>query len=82
MRFPVKRSFGKVKIWQMFPLAVNAEVFLTVKAPYRPLDTGAISQIVRRNLTKTGIKAPGHGSRSFRHSWKRDRDILTWLSKL
>src|SRR5205814_8378142 len=30
----------------------HRNVFLTVKAPYRPLDSGAISQIVRRNLAK------------------------------
>ena len=47
----------------------HRNVFLTVKAPYRPLDTGAISQIVRRNLIRAGIKAPGNGTRSFRHSW-------------
>lgn len=47
----------------------HRNVFLTVKAPYRPLDSGAISQIVRRNLTKAGITTPGKGTRSFRHSW-------------
>jgi integrase/recombinase XerD len=47
----------------------HRNVFLTVKAPYRPLDSCAISQIVRRNLTKAGIKVAGKGTRSFRHSW-------------
>jgi site-specific recombinase XerD len=44
-------------------------VFLAIRAPYHPLDSGAISQIVRRNLTKAGVKSSGSGTRSFRHSW-------------
>jgi site-specific recombinase XerD len=45
------------------------KVFLAIRAPYHPLDSGAISQIVRRNLTKAGVKSSGSGTRSFRHSW-------------
>lgn len=44
-------------------------VFLATKAPYGPLDSGAISQIARRAFRNAGIKQTGYGSRSFRHSW-------------
>jgi integrase len=45
------------------------QVFLTVKAPFRPLDSGAITVIVRHHMEKAGIKAPGSGVRTMRHSW-------------
>ena len=45
------------------------QVFLSVKAPFRPLDSVAISMIVRRHLKHAGVKTPGSGSRALRHSW-------------
>lgn len=45
------------------------EVFLTVKAPCRPLDTSAISRIVGHYMKKAGVKLPGSGTRTLRHSW-------------
>jgi integrase/recombinase XerD len=47
----------------------SREVFLALKAPFRPLDGGAISAIVQRHLKKAGVKTPGSGSRTLRHSW-------------
>jgi integrase/recombinase XerD len=44
-------------------------VFLAIRAPYHPLNSEAISQIVHRNLKKAGVKVSGSGTRSFRHSW-------------
>lgn len=44
-------------------------LFLAAKAPFRPLDSVAISMIVRRYLEQAGVKSPGHGSRTLRHSW-------------
>jgi site-specific recombinase XerD len=44
-------------------------LFLRAKAPYRPLDSVGISMIVRHNLERAGVKVPGRGSRSLRHSW-------------
>lgn len=44
-------------------------LFLRAKAPYRPLDSLAISAIVRGHLEAVGVKTPGRGSRSLRHSW-------------
>jgi integrase/recombinase XerD len=45
------------------------EVFLTTKAPFRPLSSVAISIIIRRYMKKAGVEAPGAGSRTLRHSW-------------
>ena len=45
------------------------EVFLTVKAPFRPPDGSAISRIIQRYLKKAGVKIPGSGARTLRHSW-------------
>ncbi len=45
------------------------QLFLSAKAPFRPLDSVAISMIVRRHLEHAGVKTAGSGSRSLRHSW-------------
>ena len=45
------------------------KLFLSIKAPFRPLDSVAISMIVRRHLEHAGVKTSGSGSRSLRHSW-------------
>jgi integrase len=45
------------------------QLFLSVKAPFRPLDSVAISMIVRRHLEQAGVKTDGSGSRTLRHSW-------------
>ena len=45
------------------------KVFLSAKAPYRPLDSVAISMIVRRHLKSAGVQIPGSGTRTLRHSW-------------
>lgn len=45
------------------------QVFLGVKAPFRPLDSMAISIIIRRHLERAGVKTAGRGARTLRHSW-------------
>jgi integrase/recombinase XerD len=45
------------------------EVFLATKGPYQPLSSMAISNIVQRYLKKAGVKVPGTGSNTLRHSW-------------
>jgi integrase/recombinase XerD len=47
----------------------SRHLFLRVKAPFRPLDSVAISMIVRRHLEQAGVKTAGSGSRALRHSW-------------
>lgn len=45
------------------------EVFLGVKAPHFPLNGQDISIIVRKYMTRTGVKKPKNGSNTLRHSW-------------
>ena len=45
------------------------EVFLTTKAPFRPLTSVTISRVVRTYMEKAGVAAAGSGSRTLRHSW-------------
>ncbi|MBP2671212.1 MAG: integrase family protein [candidate division NC10 bacterium] len=45
------------------------EVFLSVCAPFRPLSAQAISPLVQRRLKNAGVKTPGSGARTLRHSW-------------
>jgi len=45
------------------------EVFLSVKAPFRPMNSMGISTMVRRYLVEAGVKTAGSGSRTLRHSW-------------
>lgn len=45
------------------------EVFLGTRAPFRPLNSVAISQVVQEYLKKAGVKTPRSGTRTLRHSW-------------
>jgi len=45
------------------------EVFLTAKAPFRPLTGLVISNTIRKYLKKAGIQIEGGGSNTLRHSW-------------
>ena len=45
------------------------EVFLGLKAPFRPLSAFAIARIVVEHMKKAGVKKPGSGVRTLRHSW-------------
>jgi integrase/recombinase XerD len=45
------------------------EVFLAARAPFRPLNSVAISRIIRSYMKKAGVKKIGSGSRTLRHSW-------------
>jgi integrase/recombinase XerD len=45
------------------------EMFLTVKAPFRPLNSLVISHLVRGYMRAAGIAQAGTGTRTLRHSW-------------
>ena len=47
------------------PNTAFSEVFLTCRAPYKPLQ--GISEIVRRNMRIAGVNAPCKGANAFRH---------------
>jgi len=51
------------------PENTSRQVFLSAKAPYRPLNSVAVSAIIRNYMTKAGVKIPGSGSQTLRHSW-------------
>ncbi len=54
---------------QRFTKTPFREIFLTVKAPVRPLNSLVISNLVRGYMKKAGISMAGAGSRTLRHSW-------------
>jgi len=44
-------------------------LFLSVRAPFFPIGSGAISRIVCVYMKKAGVKKVGNGSGTLRHSW-------------
>lgn len=69
---PLMTSVGDAVIgylrhrWDRTPFR---EVFLSVKAPARPLNSLNISHLVRGYMRTAGIRQPGVGTRTLRHSW-------------
>ena len=51
------------------PEGLSRKVFLSARAPFRPLNSCAISRIVRSYMKKAGVKKLGSGSGTLRHSW-------------
>jgi integrase/recombinase XerD len=45
------------------------EIFLSANAPFRSLKGLVISAIIRRYMIMAGVKIPGSGSHTLRHSW-------------
>ncbi len=45
------------------------EIFLGVRAPHFPLNSGDISILVRKYMSNAGVKKPKSGSNTLRHSW-------------
>lgn len=50
------------------PRVAREELFLTSKAPFRPLHSSTVSSIVSRGLDRGGIAAPTRGANLLRHS--------------
>lgn len=48
---------------------LSRNIFLTMKAPRRPLNSVLIGSTVCQYLTKAGVKTPGKGAYTLRHSW-------------
>lgn len=51
------------------PISQFREVFLSIKAPIKPLSGLAITEITRQHMISAGVKAPGSGTSTLRHSW-------------
>jgi len=72
VRLPLMQAVGEALIQYLQHRPGQApcrQLFLSAKAPFRPLDSVAISMIVRRHLERAGVKTAGSGSRTLRHSW-------------
>jgi site-specific recombinase XerD len=50
------------------PRCEHRAVFLTIKAPFRPLSGSSISAMVRMRLRKQGVKLDRNGAHCFRHA--------------
>ena len=52
------------------PPSLYPEVFLTLRAPYRPLQySTTLSEIIARNMRAAGSKPPRFGAHAFRHGF-------------
>jgi integrase/recombinase XerD len=50
------------------PAMKHSCVFLTARAPHRPLRNGTVSKIADAAIRRAGVEAPSHGAHVFRHS--------------
>jgi integrase/recombinase XerD len=69
---PLMKSVGDALVHYLRHRSVRTpfrEVFLTVKAPVRPLNSLVISHLVRGYMHQAGVAMVGAGSRTLRHSW-------------
>ena len=69
--YPLVQSVGEAilrYLQQVRPRCVRREVFLTLKAPFRPLSPGALHHLVSSRLRALGIESPHRGPHSLRHA--------------
>ena len=69
--YPLSQTVGEAVlryIRQVRPRCKHREVFLSLKAPVRPLGSSALWQIVSRHLRALGITTKYHGPHSLRHA--------------
>ena len=53
---------------QVRPRCACRELFLTLKAPFRPLYVGGLYHVVSSRLSQLRIQSLRHGPHSFRHA--------------
>jgi integrase/recombinase XerD len=53
------------------PKTVSRVVFLTLRAPHRPLSAGGLYGVVGRHLSKNGLPKKGRGPHGLRHACAR-----------
>jgi integrase/recombinase XerD len=53
---------------QVRPRCARRELFLTLKAPFRPLSTGGLYHVVSSRLSELNIQSLRHGPHSLRHA--------------
>jgi integrase/recombinase XerD len=69
--FPLCQTVGEAIIHYLKearPQSSSRELFLTIRAPFRPLTSGALCQLVARQLKPMGLPIKHHGPHSLRHA--------------
>ena len=51
------------------PQTASRRIFLSTRPPFPPLTRSAITSLVARAFTTTGVPSPHHGSHALRHAW-------------
>lgn len=70
--FPLTRRLGEALLRYLRearPRRPEREIFLTLKAPIRPLDSTGVSSIVRRRMRRIGIARKRFAAHSLRHAF-------------
>jgi site-specific recombinase XerD len=70
-QYPLVRSVGDSilrYLQEVRPRSARREIFLTLKAPFRPLSGGALYHLVSSRLSALEIESPCHGPHSLRHA--------------
>jgi site-specific recombinase XerD len=70
-QYPLVRSVGDSilrYLQDVRPRSARREIFLTLKAPFRPLSGGALYHLVSSRLSALEIESPCHGPHSLRHA--------------
>lgn len=71
VRLPLPQEAGEAMVTYLQeerPRVSFEHVFVTAKAPYRPVSSELVSSIVRRAVQRAGIEAPSRGGHLLRHS--------------
>jgi integrase/recombinase XerD len=69
--YPLTRPFGMALIRYLRdvrPRCERREVFLTLRAPWRPLSAGALHHLTRTRLVEVGYGGPHYGPHALRHA--------------
>ena len=51
------------------PVSAARHVFLSLRSPFRPLDSDSVYRIVARAFRVAGVASPHRGSHAIRHAW-------------
>ena len=69
--YPLVRSVGEAilhYLQRVRPRSARREVFLTLKAPFRPLSPGGLYHVTSSRLTELGSPTPHRGPHALRHA--------------
>jgi len=69
--YPLTREVGSAIVrylQEVRPQGRRREVFLTLKAPFRPLSAGGLYHVTRSRFDHWGIQAPHRGPQALRHA--------------